>query len=196
MSDLWGVYQRNAARFDRERDTRLHERGWLERFCGLLPAGGRVLDLGCGSGRPMAEYLIGLGFDVTGMDFAPAMLDLARARFPAATWREGDMRALDLGEVFDGVLAWNSFFHLGGAEQREVLPRMARHLAPGGALMLTVGPGAGEAWGEVAGEPVFHASLAIGEYRSILAGEGLDLVAFVAEDPGCQGHSVLLAKKG
>jgi ubiquinone/menaquinone biosynthesis C-methylase UbiE len=194
--DLKQVYQRNAARFDRERDKSMFERRWLERFQAMLPTGGRVLDLGCGSGRPVAEHLIMQGLAVTGMDFAPAMLALARARFPQARWIVGDMRQLDLGEEFDGVLGWNSFFHLGAEDQRAVLPRMARHLGPSGALMITVGPAAGEAWGKVAGEPVCHASLAQADYADILRAEGVEPVTFVAEDPDCNGHSVLLARRG
>lgn len=197
--DMRDLYERNAARFDRERDKRLFERGWLGRFCGLLPESGRVLELGCGAGRPVAQYLIGRGFAVTGVDFAPAMVALAKARFPQARWRVGDMRALDrlaLGEVFDGVLGWNSFFHLTAEEQRAALPRLARHVAPNGALMLTVGPEAGEAWGRVAGEPVYHASLDIAEYDAILRREAMEVVDFVANDPACNGHSVLLAKRG
>ena len=193
---LKGVYERQAGWFDAHRDKSLFERGWLERFCAELPEGARVLDLGCGTGEPVAAWLIGRGCAVTGMDFAAPMLAMARARFPAARWIEGDMRALDLGEAFDGVLGWDSFFHLTPEEQREVLPRMARHLAPGGALMLTVGPEAGEAWGEVGGEPVYHASLSRGEYEAVLGREGLQMLDFVAADPGCGGRSVLLAKKG
>ena len=62
--------------------------------------------------------------------------------------------------------------------------------------MLTVGPEAGEACGEVAGERVYHASLSREEYETRLAEAGLRVVAFRAEDPDCNGHSVLLARKG
>ena len=195
MKSLHDVYQDNAARFDRERDKRLFEKGWLDRFAGMLPKGGRLCDLGCGSGRPVAEYLIGAGFDVTGVDFAETMIDLAKARFPTARWIVGDMRALNLGERFDGVLGWNSFFHLTAEEQRGVLPRMVAHLKTGGALLLSVGPGAGEAWGKVADEPVYHASLSPEEYEAILNRHGAEVVDFVPNDPECNGHTVLLAQR-
>ena len=106
------------------------------------------------------------------------------------------MRELALGEEFDGVLAWNSFFHLSAADQRDVLPRLVRHLVSGGPLMLTVGPEAGEAWGEVAGEPVYHASLSPDEYAEQLDRAGAEVEAFCAEDADCAGHTILLARKG
>jgi trans-aconitate methyltransferase len=154
-----------------------------------------VLDLGCGTGDPIAAYLAGRGLHVVGLDQSHAMLAIARTRYPDGDWRHGDMRTLDLPERFDGMLGWNSFFHLRPDEQRALLPRLAAHLAPGGSLMLTVGPRDSEAVGHVGGEPVYHSSLAPDAYAGLLAGLGLGLVAFVAEDPECDFQSVLLARR-
>lgn len=189
------IYQRNAARFDAERARVLFERGWLERFAALLPAGGSVLDVGCGAGEPLAAFIIERGHAVTGVDIAPAMIERARARFPAAVWTVGDMRTLDMGRTFDGILGWHSFFHLRPDEQRATLPRFAAHLNPGGVLMITVGPAETEVVGRVGDDPIYHASLAPDEYRRILAALGLRIVRFVPEDPSCDQASVLLARK-
>ena len=189
------IYHRNAARFDRERHKIFIERDWVARFTAQIPPGGPILDLGCGAGEPIAQALIAQGFAVTGLDIAPAMLVIARQRFPAALWIEGDMRSLSLDRRFDGIVGWDSFFHLTGDEQRACLPRLARHLTPGGMLMLTVGPEAGEVTGQVGDDPVFHASLAEDEYRSILAAQGVEVTDFVREDPDCDFHTVLLARK-
>ncbi|MCC3306080.1 class I SAM-dependent methyltransferase [Sneathiella sp. HT1-7] len=189
------VYERNAVRFDAERSKSLFERSWLDRFLSLIPDHSHVLDAGCGSGDPIASYIIGREYAVTGVDASAAMLQLARERFPDGDWRQMDMRALDLSEQFHGILGWDSFFHLMQAEQRSVLPKFAAHLVPSGVLMLTVGPGDGEVTGRVGEDTVYHASLSLDEYRSILATNGMDVIDFVTEDRDCAGRTILLAQK-
>ena len=152
-----------------------------------------MLDLGSGAGEPIAAWLRAAGFRVTGLDLSDAMLSLARARHPEGDWRRGDMRALDLPDRFDGIVAWDSFFHLTPSEQPEALARMAAHLAPGGALLVTVGPRAGEAMGTVGGAAVYHGSLSPAGYAAALEAAGLRLTRFVAEDPEADRHSVLMA---
>lgn len=189
------VDERQAARFDAERSKRLHEQVWLDRFLALVSPGGTILDLGCGAGDPIAAYLTSQGHAVVGVDASHAMLAIARARYPHGDWRLGDMRTLDVPERFDGIIAWNSFFHLTREEQRAVLPLLAAHMAPGAALMLTVGPKDGEVDGHVGGERIYHASLSPDEYRRLLADFSIDVVQFVAEDAECDGQTVLLGRK-
>ncbi len=189
------VYEQKAAAYDAQRSRALFEARWLARFTACLPAGGRVLDLGCGAGEPIARWFIAEGFRVTGVDIAGAMLDIARGRWPDGGWRQGDMRELDLGEAFDGIIAWDSFFHLRAQEQRTTIRRMARHLRVGGSLIFTVGPEDGERSGTVAGQPVYHASLSPAEYVALLEDQGLRLTGFLAEDPDCDRHSVMMARK-
>ncbi len=196
-SDPEGIlptYRRQAGAWDRGRPTVLFEQPWLDRFAALLPPGGRVLDLGCGTGVPIARWLMDRGFAVTGIDGAPEMLELARAHLPEAEWIETDMRTLALDRRFDGIVAWDSFFHLTPDAQRAMFPIFAAHLAPGGALMFTSGPAAGEAWGRVGTEPVYHASLAPEDYVALMAAEGLALRGYLAEDPDCDRHTVWLAR--
>ena len=161
----------------------------------LLPPDPDVLDLGCGSGEPIARYLVGKGCRVTGVDSAPEMIDLFANRFPGQSWQVADMRTLSLTQTFDGMLAWDSFFHLCPEDQRRMFPLFARHAAPGAPLMFTSGPAHGEALGTLEGEPLYHASLSGAEYRALLSGNGFSVIAHVADDPGCERHTVWLSQR-
>ncbi|SNS02725.1 class I SAM-dependent DNA methyltransferase [Antarctobacter heliothermus] len=189
------VYQRQAETYAAERNISLFERPWLDRVLADVPSGGAVLDLGCGAGAPIGVFLSDAGYDVTGVDYAPAMLALYARRLPQARVIEADMRALALDRQFDAIIGWGSFFHLTQDAQRAALPTIAEYLAPGGRLLLTVGPGAGEVWGTVAGERVYHASLSPDEYAEILSAAGAPVEAFVPEDPEARGHTLLLARR-
>ncbi|MBF9036268.1 methyltransferase domain-containing protein [Rhodobacterales bacterium HKCCE2091] len=156
--------------------------------------GARVLDLGCGSGRPVAEWFVAHGAAVTGVDGARAMIDRFRAFLPHAEAIEADMRGLALGRRFDVILGWNSFFHLPAADQRAMIPVFAAHAAPGARLLLTTGPAEGDAWGRVGASDVWHDSLAPDSYRALFDVHGFDVTWFRPEDPDLARHSVWLAR--
>jgi SAM-dependent methyltransferase len=189
------LYQRHAARWDELRSAgTLFEKSWLDRFLALVPEGGSILDLGCGAGLPIAGYFIQQKRKVTGIDTSAPLLDLCRRRFPEGQWILADMRSLDLGRIFDGILAWNSFFHLTPEDQREMFGIFARHAAPGAALMFTGGPQHGSVVGDFEGEPLYHGSLDPQEYATLLEEHGFERVASVLEDPTCGQHCIWLAR--
>ena len=190
-----GIYQRHAADWDRDRGRDLFEKAWLDRFTSLLTPRAPVLDLGCGSGEPIARYLIEKGCDVTGVDSSPALIDLCRGRFPHLNWVVADMRSLSLARRFDGILAWNSSFHLSPDDQRRLFPVIAKHAAPRAALMFTTGPSHGEAIGNYKGEPLYHGSLDGAEYRTLLGKNGFEVMEHAVEDPDCGGHTIWLARR-
>lgn len=191
-----GLYDRHARAWDGDRGKSLFERPWLDRFTSLLPAGGSILDVGCGSGVPIARHLIEAGFAVTGIDASAGMIGMCRARFPEQDWVVSDMRRLALGRTFDGILAWDSFFHLPPDDQRAMFTVFGAHAAETSALMFTSGPGQGEAIGCYRDEPLYHASLDGAEYRLLLGGIGFKVVAQINEDPRCGGHTVWLSRRG
>lgn len=187
------LYERHAAHFDRERSRRLDERDWLDRFLAYVPEGGTVLDIGCGMGEPIARYLVASGRRLTGVDSSRSMIDMARRRLPDSEWIVADMRQLALERRFDGVVAWDSFFHLSPSDQRAMFPRFAAHANAGAPLLFTSGPAFGEVVGSFCGEALYHASLDGSQYRELLERNGFTVRDHRIEDPQCGGHTVWLA---
>ncbi|WP_151980769.1 class I SAM-dependent methyltransferase [Acinetobacter guerrae] len=189
------IYQKFGRDWSKLRGNHLYEKKWLNRFLDVLPASATVLDLGCGSGNPIAAYLIENGCQVTGVDRSEVMLEMARESFPEQTWINADIRHFHAEQKFDGILAWDSFFHLTPDDQHEMFAQFSAHAKLGAALMFTSGPSHGEAIGEMFGEALYHASLDAEEYRALLTQYGFDVVKMVAQDPECTGHTIWLAKK-
>ena len=109
----------------------------------LLPAGSRVLDAGCGTGRVGAR-LHELGHHVVGVDADDAMVEVARRRHPGPRWEVADLAALRLDERFDGaVLAGNVVPFLDEQRVAPAVLAVAAHLEPGGLVVCGFGLDAG-----------------------------------------------------
>ena len=195
-SNIVEIYQRHARAWvdARLQAKTLQERDWLDRFCRIVPQSGSVLDLGCGAGAPIAEHLCEKGYSITGVDSSPQMATMFQARLPREKILVADMRELSLDRLFEGIIAWDSFFHLNHDDQRRMFPIFRLHAASRAALMFTSGTEYGEAIGSLEGEALYHASLNTEEYRQLLDDEGFDVVTIVVEDPTCGGHTVWLAQ--
>ncbi len=192
--NIINLYQRFAVEWDRERCRTLFEKPWLDRLLSLLPPEPSILDMGCGGGEPVARYLIENGCDLTGIDSSPVLIGMCEERFPGREWIATDMRTLSLNRRFDGVLAWDSFFHLCPDDQRRMFPIFRKHAAPNAALLFTSGPSYGDSISTYQGEPLYHGSLDEIEYRSLLDQNGFSIVSHVVEDPDCGNHTVWLAQ--
>lgn len=195
--EILTIYDQVGPEWDKHRNKSLFERRWLDRMVAHTPLNGAqrcVLDLGCGTGRPLASYLDARGLKVTGIDGAASMVAAFGHNLPNADVMHHDMRSLQLDQKFDAIMAWNSFFHLKADDQRAMFEIFAAHAAPRAALLFTSGPFAGETLGEVVGQKVYHASLSPAEYRQLFDKYGFEELAFVPEDPDCNGHTIWLAR--
>lgn len=137
---------------DRYDDAFPHKDGQLAAGAWLtlsLPAGARVLDLGCGTGLPTGRQLTAAGHRVVGVDLSAGMVELARARVPEAEFHQADIRDLrpggpygargrhDLGR-FDGATAFFSLLMLPRAEIPYALDTIRGLLVPGGLFALSM----------------------------------------------------------
>jgi len=99
--------------------------------------GNRLLDVACGTGRHL-QALAAHGYRVEGLDLDQNLLAIARERNPAARFHRADMIDFDLGMTFDVVTCL--FSSIGYVKSKERMSRaianMARHLVPGGVLIV------------------------------------------------------------
>jgi SAM-dependent methyltransferase len=113
---------------------------WIQELAGLLPAGGRVVDLGCGAGIPATRELTDRGLQVLGVDFSAVQLRRARRLVPAASLVRADMAEVELQPAsIDAVVSFYALIHVPLADQRALFPRIRSWLRPGGLFLATVG---------------------------------------------------------
>ncbi|MDG4861008.1 class I SAM-dependent methyltransferase [Streptomyces sp. T-3] len=96
-----------------------------------------LLDVGCGPGNHLRYFQA--AFDhVEGADLTQAQLDEAHKRLPNVPLHRVDMRDFDIRRQFDAVTSmFSSIGNISGAEElRATLRSMARHLRPGGVLVI------------------------------------------------------------
>ncbi len=193
--DILSTYKKKAGAFSRDRDQSLFEHPMLAELNRYAP-GPRLLDLGCGSGKPLAKWLVARGFRVTGIDGAAPMVRLFNQCLIGANAKVADMRRLNLGRQFDAILAWNSFFHLSHTAQKNMFNVFRHHAAPCAVLVFSTGPDFGEAIGAVDGAPVYHASFAPLQYRRMLRCAGFRVLGHFPEDDRINGHTWWLCRRG
>ncbi len=162
---------------------------------GLGP-GARVLDVGCGTGEPVARYLVGRGFRVVGVDESEGMLDIARRAVPEADFVRADMCEMELEGRFAAVLAWDSLFHVERARHAAVFARLAALLEEGGRLLLSAGGTGDEGFtSEMHGRTFFYSAHEPAEAVRLLTSAGFRVELCEVDDPSSRGHLAVLARK-
>ena len=104
-----------------------------------LQAPSTVLDLGCGTGQPIAAHVASRGHRVVGVDGSAAMLAIARRTLPDHRWVHDLIECVAFDERFDAVVCWDSLFHLPRRHWQPTIAKIHRWLVPGGRLMVSSG---------------------------------------------------------
>jgi SAM-dependent methyltransferase len=145
MSEYSGTYDALAARWDSWSgeimpDVRL---AWARHLELILDDGERVVELGCGTGVPVAKW-VAARFDYTGIDASEGMLDVAGRHVPGAAFVHADMETVrfDPGSL-GAVIAFYAINHVHRARHAELFAAIASWLRPGGVFVASVHGGAG-----------------------------------------------------
>ena len=167
-----------ADRWDEIRRTKPVDSCVVE-FAALLPAGAKVLDIGCGTGYPIDEYLSSMGFSVTGVDPAEKMLEKAVGlKLPRTRFVHTDLLGFFSEEKFDAAIAFDSIFHIPLERQRDIYPKVAGLLKNGAYFLFTHGKTTGFVQGTMFGEPFFYSALGGDTVKECLSEAGFEIIRF------------------
>jgi len=119
-------------------DNRKHLEEILGELLEVIPEGARILDIGCGTGKPISSFLASKGHLVTGVDVSQRMVELARAQVPEGEFFQADLRTFEppLAGQYDAVIASHSLYYMTREEQKEIVQKFNKWLSPGGTFFL------------------------------------------------------------
>lgn len=147
-------YEEHAAEYFRQTRDRVLPEYWSMLESKVKP-GGRILDLGCGSGRDLKHFANG-GYRPVGIDYSLPLLKLA-ARFSGQMTVLGNIRLLPFkAKAFDAAWALASLLHLPHSTVGGTLQQIAYCLKPGAPFFAAVKIGAGEEWDSLGRFNVFY----------------------------------------
>ena len=164
-------------------------------FSGFLQRGAHVLDVGCGSGVPITKYLTEKGLQVTGIDTSSKLLDFAALNVPHGKFINGSISAYQTNEKYDGIVAWDSLFHLRPHEHEPVFEKLYMLLRENGHLLFTHGGSKGHILGKMHGEMFYYSSPGPENIRDLLQGFGFTILEWEVDRSEANGYMIALVKK-
>jgi cyclopropane fatty-acyl-phospholipid synthase-like methyltransferase len=199
IADQWHANSRGQNYVDRVL-------GYVDRILEGLPRGSKVLDLGCGTGNPIARHVVQRGFQLVGVDQSKKMLEIAQREVPQGEFIHADMLEVEFHDEFAAIVAWDSAFHLERKHHAALYRRLANSLAAGGRLLLSVGGTTSEDTtsdyssdegftSEMFGQTFFYSGFAPKVARELLEEAGFEIELWEIDDPSSRGHIAVIARK-
>jgi SAM-dependent methyltransferase len=140
VSEFASTYDALAPRYDAWSGAIMPDvrAGWARKIDLLLEDGERVVELGCGTGVPVAKW-IAARYEYTGVDASTGMLAEARRHVPDATFVQADMEtvAFDPGSL-GAVIAFYSIIHVPRESHAALFASIASWLRPGGMFVASL----------------------------------------------------------
>ena len=187
IAEKWNEYRKN---------TELNP--YVIAFANLVKNGGSILDVGCGTGIPIDQYLVKCGFNITGVDISEKMLEKAiDLKLTKAIFRQFDFFEFVSNDKYDGLIAFDSFFHIDMNKQNLIYSKANNLLKNGGILLFTHGKTNGKASSKMFGEKFYYSALALDKTLDNLQKNGFDIIEIV-ENYECKEDKrdlIIIARK-
>ncbi len=188
-------YDKIAEKYHSVRDRFSHEKE-LNEFMKFIPKNGRILDVGSGSGVPIAKKLIEHGFEVVGIDISQKMIELAKKNVPQATFIKMEMTNLEFDDAsFDGLVAFYSIIHLSREKHSLLFRNFNRILKKTGVMFVCLGPAEYEGTEEYLGEKMFWSHYEPKKALQIIKDAGFTIIFDRKITSGEETHYWVLARK-
>ena len=188
-------YNQAAVAYAKDRSS-WRSNKYLDRFTRELPKGAEVLDLGCGDGIPVTEFLTKKNFLVTGIDISEVQIQRAKRNCPRASFLVKDMSSLENGEYqVDAVIAYYSIFHLPRKEHLSFLKKINSFLNPSGKTLITMGDQDFEGFHDFYGVKMWSSHYGLDKNREMIKAAGFEILFEDLDKRANECHQIIIAQK-
>jgi len=169
---------------------------YLERLDALLKPGSSILDLGCGSGKPLDRFFIDHGHSVTGIDISKTQIKLAKINVPEARYTVKDITNLREKEYnVDAVVSFYTIIHIKRETHQELFGKINSFLPVGGLILLTMATSESEGIEDFFGVRMYFSHFGSEKNREIIENAGFEIIIDEIDTHRKEKTQMVLAKK-
>ena len=169
---------------------------YLDDLIDRLEMNSKILDVGCGAGIPIDQYLVEKEFRVTGIDISSEQIRLARDNVLQGEFLVNDMAEIDFpANSFDSVISFYAIFHVKREEHQQLFEKFFSIIKPGGYLLVTMGSEEWEGVEDFYGSEMFWSHFGVDKNLEIIENSGFKIVNHEIDFSGNEEHLVVLAQK-
>lgn len=146
-------------------------------FTKYLSPNSKILDIGCGTGYPIDDYLTKKGYIVTGIDISENMIKKAKSlNLQNAEFIISDFLEFKTKEKFDAIIAFDSLWHISHMRQKDIYKIVSSLLNDNGYFLFTHGKEDGEITGKMFNTLFYYSALSIENTHKLLKDNGFNII--------------------
>ncbi len=189
------AYNLCAADYSVNRDI-FHNQKYLDKLNSYLKVNSQILDVGCGAGIPVDDYLVSKGHHITGVDISEKQIQLAKINVPRATYLVEDMSEMDFQkESFDAIVSFYAIFHIPREDHLELFKRIFNLLKDDGLFLATLGYEEWEGCEDFHGVTMHWSQYCMDKNLELLKQAGFEINTAEVDASGGERHFVVLTIK-
>ena len=169
---------------------------YLDELNKYLKVNSQILDIGCGAGIPIDDYLISKGHILIGVDISEKQIELAKVNVPRATYLVNDMSEMNFpNNSFDAIVSFYAIFHIPKEEHLELFKKIYNFLKDDGLFLTTLGYEEWEGSEEFHGVTMHWSHYGKDKNLELVKKAGFEIIKAEVDGSGGEHHFVVLAKK-
>lgn len=188
-------YNLIAHSYDQNRDQFKNEK-YLQKLNKLLKPKSTILDIGCGSGKPIANYFFQHNHKIIGIDISDEQIKLAKQNVPVGNFEVKDMSELKNNEYrVDAVVSFYAIFHIPKEEHLSLLKKINSFLPEKGFILITMGASEWEGHEDFFGVDMHWSHYGSKKNLDIVKMAGFKILTNEIDNSGGEKHQVIIGEK-